>query len=76
MTFSLTEIEQQASQLPAGDRAKLAEFLLESLQDPVVSEIEKEWEKEIAQRVEAYENGEISSYPAEAVFAEARRLSQ
>lgn len=76
MAFSLIEMEQQASQLPAGDRAKLAEFLLESLQDPVLTEIEQEWEKEIAHRVEAYDKGEISSYPAEFVFAEARRLSQ
>lgn len=76
MTFSLFEIEQQASQLSAEDRAKLAEFLLESLQDPLVNEIEQEWEKEIAHRVEAYEKGEISTFPAEAVFAEARLLPQ
>jgi putative addiction module component (TIGR02574 family) len=75
MASSLLEIEQQASQLPPGDRAKLAEFLLESLQEPVMAEVEQEWEKEIALRAAAYEKGEISTFPAEAVFAEARRLS-
>lgn len=74
MASSLLEIEQQASRLPPGDRAKLAEFLLESLQDPVIAEVEQEWEKEIALRVAAYEKGETSIFPAEAVFAEARRL--
>lgn len=75
MAFSLLEIEQQASQLPPEDRAKLAEFLLESLQAPVLAEVEQEWEKEIAQRVAKYESGEISIFPAQDVFAEARRLS-
>ena len=75
MTSSLLEIERQASQLSPGDRAKLAEFLLESLQDPVMVEVKQGWEKEIALRVTAYENGEAPAFPAEAVFAEARRLS-
>lgn len=75
MTFSLIDIEQQAAQLPPGDRAKLAEFLLESLQDPVITEVEQEWEKEIALRVVAYEKGDTSTFSAEAVFTEARRLS-
>ena len=75
MAFYLLEIEQQASQLPPGDRAKLAEFLLESLQAPLMAEIEQEWEKEIAQRVAKYESGETSTFSAQTVFAEARHLS-
>lgn len=75
MTYSLLDIEQQAAQLPPADRAKLAEFLLESLQDPAISEVELAWEKEIALRVLAYEKGDTLSFSAETVFAEARRLS-
>ena len=76
MTTPLIQIEQQAAQLPPGDRAKLAEFLLESLQEPMLAEIEQAWAQEISRRVAAYEKGEVSTFPAEDVFAEARHLLQ
>jgi putative addiction module component (TIGR02574 family) len=75
MSTSLKRIEEQARALSAEDRAKLAESLLESLQLPL-SEIEKAWAEEIEQRIAAFERGEISAYPAEDVFADARRLSR
>jgi hypothetical protein len=49
--------------------------MLESLHSPLV-EIEKAWKEEIEQRVAAFDRGEIPSYPAEDVFAEARRISR
>ena len=76
MTISLIEIEQQASMLPPDDRAKLAEFLLESLQQPMLAEIEQAWEQEIACRVAAFESGEVSTISAEDVFAETKSLLQ
>ncbi len=76
MSTSLFEVERQASLLPPDDRAKLAEFLLESLQDKISTEIEQEWEREIARRVSAFETGEISTIPARDVFNEAKRLVQ
>ena len=74
MTISLVEIEQQVSLLPADDRAKLAEFLLESLREPVLAEVEREWDEEIARRVVAFEAGEVVAVPAADVFAEAKHL--
>ena len=74
MTISLVEIEQQVSLLPADDRAKLAEFLLESLREPVLAEVEREWDEEIARRVAAFEAGEVAAVPAADVFAEAKHL--
>jgi putative addiction module component (TIGR02574 family) len=76
MPISLLEIEQQASLLPADDRAKLVEFLLESLQEQLADGHEKEWEKEITRRVSAFEAGEILTIPADDVFAQAKRLIQ
>lgn len=76
MTFSLIEIEQHAAKLAPNERAKLAEFLLESLQVPVNIDIKRVWDEEIAQRVNAYESGEAATFSAEVVFAEARRNSQ
>jgi putative addiction module component (TIGR02574 family) len=49
--------------------------MLESLSAPL-SEIEEAWAQEIEQRVAAYDRGEIPSYPAEDVFAEARRIGK
>ena len=57
------------------DRAKLAQLMLESLHTPL-SEVEAAWFQEIEQRVAAFDRGEIPSYPAEDVFAEARRISR
>ena len=75
MSASLKQIEEQARALSAEERAKLAESMLESLHTPV-AEIEAVWEEEIERRVAAFDRGEISSYPAEDVFADARRLSR
>lgn len=75
MSAMLNQIEEQARTLSAEDRAKLAESMLESLCAPI-SEVEDAWAREIERRVAAFDRGEIQSYPAEDVFAEARRLSR
>ncbi len=76
MSLSLAEVEQQARRLTPDERARLAEMLLESLQDASLSEIEAVWQREIANRVAAYDKGEVETYPAEEVFAEAKRITR
>ncbi len=76
MSLSLAEVEQQARMLTPDERARLAEMLLESLQDTSLSEIEAAWQREIADRVAAYDKGEVETYPAEEVFAEAKRITR
>lgn len=76
MAASLKDIEEQARNLSAEERARLAEVLLESLREPPLPEIEAAWDREIAERVAAYDRGEATVYPAEDVFAEARRLGR
>jgi putative addiction module component (TIGR02574 family) len=73
MSSSLQQIEEQARSLSAEDRAKLAEFMLESLHTSI-EEIEAAGSQEIALRIDAFENGDISAYSAEQVFAEARQI--
>jgi putative addiction module component (TIGR02574 family) len=73
MPPSLKQIEEQVRALSPDDRAKLAQSILESLHTPV-AEIEAAWSAEIEKRVAAFDHGEMQSYPAEDVFAEARRL--
>ncbi len=76
MSTLLLEVERQAALLPPDDRAKLAEFLLESLQEQISTEIQQAWDQEIARRVSAFEAGEVLTIPAQDVFNEAKRLVQ
>jgi len=75
MSALLKSIEEQARALSAEDRARLAESMLESLHTSI-SEIEALWAEEIEERVSAFDHGEIASYSAEEVFAEAHRTLQ
>lgn len=72
MSASLRQIEEQARALSAEERARLAESMLESLR-PQISDVEAAWAEEIERRVAAFDRGEVPAYPAEDVFAEARR---
>jgi putative addiction module component (TIGR02574 family) len=56
------------------ERARLVEVLLESLREAPSAEIEAAWDREIEQRIAAYDRGEVQTFSAEDVFAEARRL--
>jgi putative addiction module component (TIGR02574 family) len=76
MSDTLKELEAQARSLSPEERARLAESLLESLRDAPLAEIEKAWETEITERVAAYDRGELPTFTAESVFAEARRLAR
>jgi putative addiction module component (TIGR02574 family) len=76
MSTALKELEEQARSLSAEERAKLAELLLESLREEAVAEIEQAWDREIEERIAAYDRGELHTISAEDVFAEARRLTR
>lgn len=76
MSSRLEELEAQARSLPPEERARLAESLLESLRDAPIAEIESAWEREVSERVAAYDRGELPTFSAENVFAEARRLAR
>jgi len=76
MSDTLKELEAQARSLSPEERARLAEMLLESLREAPLAEIEKAWEVEIAERAAAYDRGELPTFSAVDVFAEARRLAR
>lgn len=76
MSDALKELEKKAKSLTPDERAQLAEFLLESIQEPPVAEIEAAWDREIEERAAAYDRGELQTVSAEDVFAEARRLAR
>lgn len=76
MPDTLEELQTQARSLSPEERAKLADFLLDSLRDAPLAEIEQAWEREIEERIVAFERGELPTFSAENVFAEARRLAR
>jgi putative addiction module component (TIGR02574 family) len=75
MSASLEKIKEQAFALTAKERAELVDILLESLHSPL-ADVESTWSREIEQRVAAFDRGEIAAYPAEDVFADARRIAR
>jgi putative addiction module component (TIGR02574 family) len=76
MSDTLKELETQARALSPEERARLAEVLLESLRETPLADIEQAWEREVAERTAAYDRGELPTFDAESVFAEARRLAR
>lgn len=61
MSMTLAELEEQARRLPPEERARLADVLLESLQESPSAEVEAAWDREIEARVAAYERGETKT---------------
>jgi putative addiction module component (TIGR02574 family) len=73
MSTLVEELSARAKTLPAEDRARLAEEMLDSLQEESDAEAGNSWDREIERRVAEIESGaELIS--AEEVHAEARRL--
>jgi putative addiction module component (TIGR02574 family) len=75
MADLVAELVEQARALEPGERSRLVELLLESLQESPLAEIEAAWAQEVERRVAAYKRGEVETYAPEDVFAEARRIA-
>jgi len=71
----VAELAERGRSLAPEERSRLVELLLESLHEPPLSEIEAAWKREIESRVAAFERGEVETFAAEDVFAEARRIA-
>jgi putative addiction module component (TIGR02574 family) len=69
-------IVQEVLELPPEQRARVAERLLESLDDLPDQEMERLWAREAKRRVQAADRGEIESYPADEVHREVFGRSQ
>jgi putative addiction module component (TIGR02574 family) len=67
----VAELADRRRSLVPEDRSRL----VESFHEPPLSDIEAAWDAEIVRRVEAYKRGEVETFAAENVFAEARRIA-
>ena len=74
MADSMSDLERDALQLPAEDRARLAVSLICSLEemDEEQEEIEKLWVAEAERRSREIQTGSVKMIPAEEVFKRIR----
>jgi putative addiction module component (TIGR02574 family) len=72
MSRVVEQLYEQASQLPAEDRAELAGRLLESIEEPDVG-VEQAWAAEIGRRMEDYRAGRVKTIPWSEVRARLHR---
>jgi putative addiction module component (TIGR02574 family) len=73
MIKKFDDIMDSALKLSAAERKRLAQQLLESLDDNEQQEIEAAWAEEIARRVKDFESGKSKPIPAQDVFREIRQ---
>ncbi|MSU78494.1 MAG: addiction module component [Gemmataceae bacterium] len=72
MPATVQEFKQELQSLPAPQRAELAHFLIESLDDEHDLDAEAAWDKEIEFRLTEIQSGKAQGIPAEEVFAKIR----
>ena len=76
MATASETLTKTALALPAKTRAKLAERLLASLDDPRQREIDALWAEEAEDRITAFERGQIRRVPGEQVFRKLKRRAR
>ncbi|RFF27797.1 MULTISPECIES: addiction module protein [unclassified Wenzhouxiangella] len=74
--MSRQKIEDEALHLPRQERAKLAQRLLLSLDDPSSDELRAEWLEEAQRRAEELDRGSVKPVPADEVLTKARSLTE
>ena len=75
MSRPAEKVEAEALELPIAERARLAQRLLESLDEDVVEDpdlVTRAWDIEIERRVREHRAGRTATIPASDVLAEAR----
>jgi putative addiction module component (TIGR02574 family) len=73
MSEAAEKLKAQLSQLSMQERAKLAHFLIHSLDEAVDADAEAAWDAELARRMEEIRSGNAVGEPADKVFAELRK---
>ena len=72
--MSLKEIEAQIKKLDLKDRAALAKWIVESLDELSEVEIEGLWAEEAERRLDEMENGRVTEIPAKEVLRRAKAV--
>jgi putative addiction module component (TIGR02574 family) len=72
MVSKIKEIEEEALRLPSHERARLAEHLINSLDEKEDPEAEKLWIEEAERRYREYKEGKVKAKQSDLVLKEAR----
>jgi len=72
MSGSIEDVKSELLQLPTDQRAELAHFLIQSLDEGTEADVEAAWDAELARRMGEIDRGEAHGEPAETVFARLR----
>jgi len=72
MTAKAERLKQELADLTPEDRAELARFLVESLDEEADQGVEAAWDEELKRRAAEIESGHASGEPAEKVLRELR----
>jgi putative addiction module component (TIGR02574 family) len=70
MSPAAEQVLHAAMSLPPSERAEVANFLWESVEEFASPEIAAAWQEEIAERIRALDAGELETIPAEEVHAQ------
>lgn len=70
--MSLEEIEAEIKKLDLKDRAALAKWVVESLDDLSEAEVETLWIEEAEHRLDEMEGGQVTEIPAKEVLRRAK----
>ena len=68
MSLSEKDLETEILSKPPGFRAYLAERILSSLDSRSQKQIDQQWSKEVEDRIDAFERGEISAVGEEEAY--------
>jgi putative addiction module component (TIGR02574 family) len=70
--MTLRVLEKEALSLPPRSRLRLAERIIESIEDYADTELEAAWGDEVERRVRGIQSGTEQGIPAEQIMPEAR----
>ena len=72
MAGAARNLESKALKLSRRERARLAQFLISSLDQQVDGDVEKLWVEEAERRLDELKSGKVAGIPAEKVIKRAR----
>jgi len=76
MTDPVYELAERGKALLPEERSRLVDILLESLNEPITSEVEAAWDAEIERRLAEYDSGAVQSIDSAEVFEKARSIAR
>jgi putative addiction module component (TIGR02574 family) len=74
MPRKISEIVEEARQMPYGERAELVEQLIIANQQDLDPKLEKAWADTAMRRLAEMESGQVKPVPGDEVMARARKI--